>query len=133
MTDPSFYQEWLEHLSAEKNRESRVVQELYREYRLIKDTRKLNLSIPVIQLFDSLTLWGQWNPMTRTILISRRLVSERSWYCVESILRHEMAHQWVNDVLGSSAGDHGEDFEFACRKLGVPPEFSRAGADVATL
>ena len=121
--------------------EKSAVAQLYREYRLVCSQHKIALRPVVIQLFDSKTHWGQWDPVTRTISIARRLVVEYSWFYVQAILRHEMAHQMVSDVYqvsnvhdvsgvwgaqSESQPPHGEWFQLACRRLGVMNEFTRA-------
>ncbi len=114
--------------------EKETVAQLYREYRLVCAQHQVALRPVLIQLIESQTYWGQWNPVTRTISIARRLVVEYSWFYVQAILKHEMAHQMVHDVYGCAADDredqrqshHGEWFQLACRRLGVMHEFTRA-------
>lgn len=106
-----------------------VIAQLYREYRLVLSQHKVSLRPVAIQLFDSRVTWGQWDPLSRTILISRRLIQDYAWFYVQGILRHEMAHQWVHDVCGPESAQqppHGEWFQLACRYLGVTNEFCRA-------
>ncbi len=107
-----------------------VLQELYREYRSVAYSRKLTLKPAAITLFDSDTQWGCWNRLTHTISLSRHLVQKHPWFQVLGILRHEMAHQWVDETSGvaSSGLPHGERFRLACRLIGVPQEFSKASS-----
>jgi len=129
--------------------EQRVVRELYREYNHILHRHREHLIPAVIELFDSETHWGLWNPQTRIIQISRRLVREQPWFNVLGILRHEMAHQWVDEQLrrsaefthdrthdrghGHSHGRvHGAEFRMACVRLGVPSQFARSTCDLAS-
>lgn len=106
--------------------------ELYFEYRSISQLKKLELKPAVIAFMDSETHWGRWDPMTRTISLSRKLVRGHSWSQVVGILRHELAHQWADETPGRMDGDlpHGERFRLACRKVGVPEEFSKASAQL---
>jgi hypothetical protein len=109
--------------------ERNSVAQLYREYRLVCSQHQIALRPVVIQLFDSKSHWGLWDPVTRTISISRRLVLEHSWFYVQAILKHEMAHQVVHDMYGVEASNlppHGEWFQLACQRLGVLSEFARA-------
>ncbi len=115
------------------NWERDTVSQLYREYRFILSQHKVSLRPVVIQLIDSQTHWGQWDPLTRRISIARRLVREYSWFYVQAILKHEMAHQLVHDVYGTQAdqqGPHGEWFKLACHRLGVMNEFSQASVEI---
>jgi len=110
-----------------------MIAELYREYEHILWSRKLRMRAVSIALFDSETNWGRWDPLTRTILISRKLVHHHSWFYVKAILRHEMAHQWVSECYGEIAAEsppHGEFFARACEKLGVLKQFSKASSNL---
>jgi hypothetical protein len=110
----------------------RVSEQLYARYTHINWTHKTQLRPTVIRLFDSDSHWGKWEAETRTIWIARRLVLNYSWFCVESILRHEMAHQLMSEQKthffrpDMQRGPHGEAFKECCRKLGVPEEFRGA-------
>ena len=57
------------------------------------------LQSPVFVLSDHATRLGQWHQATRTLEISRRLVLERTWPEVMGVLEHEMAHQFVDEVM----------------------------------
>ena len=64
--------------------------------------------------------WGLWNPNTRTISISLRLLENFEWGAVEYVLKHEMAHQMVDEVFNvPTARAHGEWFKKACEILGI--------------
>ncbi len=107
--------------------EKRVLRELYDDYAHILRERRLRLRPAAIALTDSDSFWAQWNPMTRTILVSRRLINNHNWFQVLSILRHEMAHQLLDEYgLPESEKPHGEQFYFACQRLGVPEEYTGA-------
>ena len=43
---------------------------------------------------------GAWQPATRTLSIGRRFALEQPWPAVVEVLKHEMAHQYVHEVLG---------------------------------
>jgi hypothetical protein len=109
-----------------------ALQELYREYRSIFRNKALPLRPAAIALFDSETHWGCWEPLTRTISLSRQLVQNHPWFQVLGILRHEMAHQWADEAPGHAPGNlpHGERFKLGCRIIGVPQEFSKATANL---
>jgi ElaB/YqjD/DUF883 family membrane-anchored ribosome-binding protein len=65
--------------------------------------------------------FGLWVPATRTILLADHLIRDHPWRVVLDVLKHEMAHQYVREVFGQSASrPHGDAFQEACRRLGVP-------------
>ncbi len=105
-----------------------VLLELTQEYSRTCRDRKLKLRPISIQLFDSLSLWGQYDSLSRTIFISRKLVQKYSWQEVLGVFKHEMAHQYVYETSGAEYLDkpHGETFQKACRILGVPSQFMKA-------
>ncbi|MGK5083438.1 DUF2786 domain-containing protein [Bdellovibrionota bacterium FG-1] len=107
-----------------------IIQRLYEEQEHLLWAHKVPLKRAVINLFDSEKYWGKWDAETRTIFISRRLIQEHSWFCVESILRHEMAHQCVTEIYGCDSHLHDDLFRKCCRLLGVPDEFSGASASL---
>lgn len=80
------------------------------------------LQRPVIQLSDASQRLGAWEPALRRITISRQHILNDPWTDVLDTLRHEMAHQYVWEVL--KAGDeapHGDAFRTACHKLRCDP------------
>ena len=106
-------------LSAEL--EAALIRELRGRYEWDNRERFGNrLLTPVILLSDSATYLGRWHSQTRLLELSRALVLERSWLEVLSVLEHEMAHQFVDEVLqvrGESA--HGETFRRVCAERGI--------------
>ena len=110
-----------------------VLAELYNEYRWTLRGHKVTLRSVGIQLWDSETHWGKWDPLTRTISISRKLVRNYSWFYVQAILRHEMAHQMADDYYGCFQQNHPphcEHFLFSCQALGVAVRFRKASIDL---
>jgi hypothetical protein len=74
---------------------------------------------PVIALSDTERRLGAWSGHTRTLSLSRELVLDRSWMVVREVLKHEMAHQFVDEVLGvRDQSAHGPAFESVCRQHG---------------
>lgn len=75
---------------------------------------------PVIVLSDSTTHLGRWHSAMRLLEISRALVLSRPWLEVASVLEHEMAHQFVDEVLHVRAETaHGETFRRVCAERGI--------------
>ncbi len=101
------------------------IEQLYKDYDDICFQFGVKLRQPVICISDATSFWGVWDSSTRTISISRELIRQKSWERVLGILKHEMAHQFADEVLKSDKA-HGEDFRISCDVLGVPPEFRRS-------
>jgi len=61
---------------------------------------------------------GQWDPTHRTITLSVRHIESSSWLAVMDTLRHEMAHQVVDELL-KPVGEppHGPAFRQAAQRL----------------
>ena len=75
---------------------------------------------PVFTLTDSGRRLGAWESDARTLSISRRLVLDRPWAIVREVVKHEMAHQFVDEVLGvRDQTAHGPAFEALCRQHGI--------------
>ena len=91
---------------------------------------------PSLLIDDSERRWGSWRRTSRTLSLSERLIDEHPWQVVVEVLRHEMAHQYVDEVLGiHDETAHGPAFRKVCaeraidgRAVGSPevtPEVSR--------
>ncbi len=95
------------------------------------------LAAPAIALSESATHLGAWKRESRTIEFSRQLVLGQPWGTVVEILKHEVAHQYVHEVLGvRDESAHGPAFRGVCERLGIdaraaglPP--AGAGAEAA--
>ena len=106
-------------LSAEL--ETALLHELREQYRTLALTFfKGSLRIPTITLVDATSRLGQWTEATRTVELSRRLVLTEPWGVVVEVLKHEMAHQYVTEVLGERGESaHGPRFRAVCERLGI--------------
>jgi hypothetical protein len=92
------------------------------------------LSIPVIRIGSAADRLGEWNTAARTITIAERHVLSHPWESVRDTLRHEMAHQYVSEILGlPDAPPHGEPFREACRVLRVEPQATAGGQALGSL
>jgi hypothetical protein len=84
---------------------------------------------PVFALSGAAARLGQWVRATRTLELSRALVVARPWPEVLAVLQHEMAHQFVDEVLGvRDEAAHGETFQRVCAERGI--DARAAGAPV---
>ncbi|MCW5807295.1 MAG: DUF2786 domain-containing protein [Deltaproteobacteria bacterium] len=93
----------------------------------------------VLALSDAAARLGRWVSATRTLELSRPLVAARPWPEVAAVLLHEMAHQYVDEVLGAREETaHGETFRRVCEERGIDARAAgapivEAGADAAEL
>lgn len=63
---------------------------------------------------------GTWERATRTITLSTPWVITARWGQVVEVLKHEIAHQYVDEVLGvRDEGPHGAAFQRVCARMGV--------------
>jgi hypothetical protein len=101
--------------------EAALVRELRATFAQMNDAFfKGRLRAPTLELVPSRHHLGRWVPATRTIEISRPLVLEKPWGAVVEVLKHEMAHQYVHEVLGETEQTpHGRAFQEACARLGI--------------
>jgi hypothetical protein len=101
--------------------EAALVRELAEHYEWQNAARfKKQLRRPTLALTDSTTKLGCWVPAARSILLSRPFVLARSWLEITSVLEHEMAHQFVDEVLGvRDETAHGETFRTVCSERGI--------------
>ena len=86
---------------------------------------------PALALGDTARRLGAWERATRTITLSRALVYEQPWGVVREVLKHELAHQFVDEVLGiHDQTAHGPAFAEVCRARGI--DSSAAGLPTST-
>jgi hypothetical protein len=84
---------------------------------------------PVILLADSTTHLGRWHSATRVLELARGFVLARPWLEVISVLEHEMAHQYVDEVLRvRHESPHGETFRRVCHERGIDARAAGAPA-----
>jgi hypothetical protein len=75
---------------------------------------------PVMALSEVGSRLGQWHSATRTLSVDRALVFDKPWSVVREVLKHEMAHQFVDEVLGiRDQAAHGPAFADVCRRCGI--------------
>lgn len=76
---------------------------------------------PVLAL-EQMSDLGRWTSSTRTISLSWSLVTDRPWLEVVEVLKHEMAHQHVDETLGvREETAHGATFRAVCHERGIDP------------
>jgi hypothetical protein len=75
---------------------------------------------PALALAETTRRLGAWERATRTITLSRELVFDRPWGLVREVLKHELAHQYVDEVLLiHDETAHGPAFSEVCRARGI--------------
>ena len=80
------------------------------------------LGKPLIRIGEGEQELGSWNPQRRTLTISQAHILGDRWSSVMDTLRHEMAHQYVDEVLKPAGeGPHGPAFQKACQRLRCLP------------
>lgn len=102
---------------------------------------KRALRRPVLELVDSTSRLGRWVHEHRSLELSRSLLTEHGWGVAVEVLKHEMAHQYVDEVLGRSGESaHGPAFRRVCeeraidhRASGVPLAQEASAADARVL
>lgn len=101
--------------------ERALLRELLAEYkRLNDDFFRGSLSLPTLELTDATARLGCWNEERRSIELSRPMLLAHGWGVVSEVLKHEMAHQYVSEVLReTSETAHGPAFRQVCARLGV--------------
>lgn len=81
---------------------------------------KRRLKMPVLHLSDADSFLGRYMPSFQTLEISRKLVLTRPWGVVQEVLKHEMAHQFVHDILRvTDETSHGPAFRHVCEARGI--------------
>jgi hypothetical protein len=80
---------------------------------------KGKLKRPVFALSDTTKRLGQFDADERTLELSSSLLTEHSWGVLVEVLKHEMAHQYVHEVLGEhEESAHGPAFREVCQERG---------------
>jgi hypothetical protein len=106
--------------------ERALLRELVAEWERINAAHfRGRLARPSIVLSVSTSRLGLWVDGARVIELQRAMVLERPWPVVVEVLKHEMAHQYVHEVLGERGeSPHGRAFRETCERLGIDPASS---------
>jgi hypothetical protein len=105
--------------------------QLAREYNDICYQYGFRLQPPVLRINGSRKQLGSWTGGERTLSLSQHLISAHPWRLTLQVLKHEMAHQICDELLGRPDAGHGPLFRETCSRLGLDAGFHRAGADLA--
>ncbi len=83
---------------------------------------RFQLTRPAIELVDSSSRLGRWHGGLRVIELARSLLVEHGWGVLVEVLKHEMAHQFVDEILGQpDDAMHGAVFRRVCEERGIDP------------
>lgn len=89
------------------------------------------LQRPLLELVAREKTLGRWIASRRIIELDRKLVFSARWSIVREVLKHEMAHQYVDEVLGLRGETaHGPAFKRVCEARGI--DASAAGLPSAS-
>jgi hypothetical protein len=92
---------------------------------------RFQLRRPRVMRVDSSGRLGLWHGGQRVIEIARSLLLEHGWGVLVEVLKHEMAHQYVDEILGQpDEAMHGAAFRRVCEERGI--DASAAGVPRAT-
>jgi hypothetical protein len=62
---------------------------------------------------------GQWQKNSRALEISIDLLMRGNWSEIDFTLKHELAHQIVDEIYSLNERPHGASFARACQQLGI--------------
>ena len=85
------------------------------------------LSRPIFELTQSTALLGSWRAHDRTLSLAREAVLRRPWAETIETLKHEVAHQFVDEILGGDTSPHGPKFRQVCDARGIDGRATSAG------
>ena len=100
---------------------------------------KERLRRPSFELSDTTQRLGRWVREGRRIELSRALILKHGWGTLVEVLKHEMAHQFVDEVLQLEEAAHGPAFRKVCEERGFDaraagvPQASRDAAPAPIL
>ena len=108
--------------------EQAAVRAIHKSYEHINGSLfRFKLRAPAFELDGSAERLGRWVPGHRTLELSPDLLTKFGWGVLEEVLKHEMAHQYVDEVLGvRDEPAHGPAFRRVCEERGIDARASGA-------
>lgn len=115
-------------MSARQSEQQRLwLRQLLAEHQRICWLHRLVLRPPVFEISEDAGRAGSWTAGFAGLKMADWLIRNHSWDVVLEVLKHEMSHQYVHEVMGiRDEKPHGPAFQEACQRLGVHPQFWRA-------
>lgn len=99
---------------------ARRVLEWWHDYN--RDYADDRMRAPVVVVEPTTAVLGSWSAERRELRIAYQHIERDPWHVVMGTLRHEMAHQYADEVLGArDEVAHGAAFQRACRVLRADP------------
>ena len=84
-----------------------------------------------LMFVDHATRLGQWSSEPPRIELSRQVLLANGWGTLVEVLKHEMAHQYTEQVLGvDDEGPHGKTFRRVCEERGIDARATGLPADL---
>jgi hypothetical protein len=101
--------------------EQAAVRAIHKTYEHVNGSLfRFQLRPPAFELISSAERLGRWVPAHRTLELSRDLLERHGWGVLEEVLKHEMAHQYVDEVLRvRDEPAHGPAFRRVCEERGI--------------
>ena len=101
--------------------ETALIRALLTEWRSINfQLFRRTLRPPLLSLHEGSARLGLWNPEDRTLTLSRPFVMASPWPQVVEVLKHEVAHQFVHEVMRvTDESAHGPTFQKICAHHGI--------------
>lgn len=88
---------------------------------------------PMLLATDLHGCYARWVRLARRIEFARDALVTLSWGQIDEVLKHEMAHQYVDEVLGrTDETAHGPAFQRVCADRGIDARASGAPAFAVT-
>jgi hypothetical protein len=108
--------------------EQAAVRAIHKSYEHLNGSLfRFKLRPPAFELVASEQRLGRWVPSQRTLELSPELLVKHGWGVLEEVLKHEMAHQFVDEVLGvRDEPAHGPAFRRVCSERGIDARASGA-------
>jgi len=100
-----------------------ALRELQTEWAIINlDLFAQRLRPVLLVLSEGTGTLGRWDHELRRLELDRALVFEQPWTLVREVLKHEMAHQFVSEVLEvHDETAHGAAFRGVCERFRIDP------------
>lgn len=112
--------------------EAALVRELFATLKHLSRTYFKDALKPAqLSLRDADGFLGRYVHETRSIELSRAFVHSAPWGSVVEVLKHELAHQFVLEVLEEHEAPHGPAFRAVCARLGIDARASGQPASSA--
>jgi predicted SprT family Zn-dependent metalloprotease len=118
-----------EPVARDAAREAALVRQLHATCRHLNQIYfKAALKPVQLSLSDAQGFLGRYLHHLSAIELSRAFVLHEPWGSVVEVLKHELAHQFVLEVLREHEAPHGPAFRAVCERLGI--DARRAGVPV---